>query len=236
MKGRRSQSPQAVLSSEMKNSSSEERVKTLGQILEGVIAGLPGGGATVALGTVLKLLEEDGAPLICLFLALPFVVPVSIPGTGMVLGLFIFLLGSSVLFNIPPPLPRRMLERSYPAAKLRTVLQRGLVWVHRIERLSRPRLLAVSRGPGVERFNGFILSTGGLLLMAPFPGVVFFTNTLPGLAVIFLAIGMLQHDGFWVLAGYFMTLVTIIYFSILLVAGAVGLDRLWHVVERWLVL
>jgi len=218
----------------MKNPSSEERVKTLGQTIEGVIVRLPDGDGTVDLGTVLKLLEQDGVPLICLFLALPFVVPVSIPGTGVVLGLFILLLGSSVLFNIPPPLPRQMLARRYPVTKLRTVLQRGLVWVHRIERLSRPRILGLSSSVAMERFNGFILSLGGGLLMAPFPGIVFFTNTLPGLAVIFLAIGMLQHDGFWVLAGYFMTMLTIVYFSILLVAGAVGLDRLWHIVEKCL--
>lgn len=217
-----------------KNLAPEQDVKTLGEVLEGVIAKLPGGDETVALGTVLELMERDGFLLICVFLALPCLVPVTIPGSGLVLGLFVLLIGISVMFNTDPHLPRRLLGRRYPAEKLRKVLERGLVWVHRIEKLSRPRLLVLTRGPVMERFNGFMIALGGLLLVAPFPGVVPLTNTLPGWIVFFVAIGMLQCDGICLLLGYITAVVNITYFALLVVAGVVGLDKLWQVIERLL--
>lgn len=208
-------------------------VRTLGQALEDVISGLPEGDAMVALGSVLERLERDGFLLVCVFLGLPFVVPVSIPGLSIILGLFIFLIGLSMCLKVTPPLPKRLLGRQYPASRLRAVLQRGLVWVHRIERLSRPRLLGCTRGPTMERFNGLMLGVGGLLLMAPL-GLVLFSNTLPGFAVLFMAIGMLQRDGVCVLLGYITAGLTIAYFALLIGGGALAVHELWSVIERWI--
>ena len=217
----------------LKNSPSGQEVRTLAQKLEDVISELPSGDATVALGSVLKRLERDGFLLICIFLALPFVVPVSIPGLSIVLGLFILLIGLSMCFKVSPLLPRRFLGRLYPASRLKVILQRGLVWVHRIERLSRPRLLAFTRGPTMECINGFMLALGGLLLMAPL-GLVLFSNTLPGFAVLFIAIGMLQRDGVCVLLGYATTALTIFYFALLIGGGALAVNKLWSMIEVWL--
>jgi hypothetical protein len=208
-------------------------VRTLAQELEEVISDLPSGDATVALGFVLKRLERDGFLLISVFLGLPFVVPVSIPGLSIVLGLFILLIGLSMCLKVTPPLPERFLRRLYPASRLKLILHRGLVWVHRIEKLSRPRLLAITCGPIMECVNGFMLAVGGLLLMAPL-GLVLFSNTLPGFAVLFIAIGMLQRDGVCVLLGYATTALTIVYFALLIGGGALAVSKLWSMMEAWL--
>ena len=57
-----------------------------------------------------------------------------------------------------------------------------------------------------------------LLLMAPF-GLIPFSNTLPGLAILFLATGVLQRDGRSVLLGYMTLVLTALYFSFLLRGG-----------------
>jgi hypothetical protein len=71
----------------------------------------------------------------------------------------------------------------------------------------------------------FILAA--LLLMAPF-GFVPFSNTLPALALILLAVGMLQRDGVSILLGNLSNVATIVYFTILLVAGGYSIFGLFQ--------
>jgi hypothetical protein len=63
----------------------------------------------------------------------------------------------------------------------------------------------------------------GVLLLFPL-GLVPFSNTFPGIAVLLLAAGLAQRDGLFVLLGYTMVVVTIVYFCALayavFVAGA----------------
>jgi hypothetical protein len=74
----------------------------------------------------------------------------------------------------------------------------------------------------------FILA--GLLLMVPF-GFIPFSNTLPALALIFLAVGMLQRDGVSILLGNLANGVTIVYFTILLAAGGWSLQELFQILN-----
>ena len=54
--------------------------------------------------------------------------------------------------------------------------------------------------------------------MVPF-GLIPLTNTLPGLAILFLSVGILQRDGGCILLGYLTNLVTVVYFTQLVTAG-----------------
>jgi hypothetical protein len=64
----------------------------------------------------------------------------------------------------------------------------------------------------VNRINGLVLMGAGLLLMAPL-GLIPFSNTLPGIAILLLAAGISQRDGLVVLAGHVMVVLTIVYFA-----------------------
>ena len=67
-------------------------------------------------------------------------------------------------------------------------------------------------GGAINRINGLSLTTGGILLLFPLSFIPF-SNTLPALSVLLLALGMLQRDGIFILAGYFTLLLTILYFG-----------------------
>jgi hypothetical protein len=70
----------------------------------------------------------------------------------------------------------------------------------------------------MEFLNNCALILGSVLLMAPF-GLIPFSNTLPALAILCLAIGLLQRDGLCVLFGHLTNLSTIIYFAVLIAGG-----------------
>jgi hypothetical protein len=206
------------------------RERTVRETLNEVLAKLPAD--TVRLETVLDLIGQEGLLLFCVFLTLPFMVPVSIPGVSTAFGAVTLLIGLSVFLNRRPWLPERFMKRGIPAVKLHAALDQGIVWLQRLERISRPRLLGLTHGATMRRLNGLMLMYGAFLLMAPF-GLVPLSNTLPGLALLFLAVGMLQRDGGCVLLGYFLNLLTTIYFVILLVAGTAVLRALAQAIVRW---
>mgnify|MGYP003288224452 CR=1 FL=1 len=125
-------------------------------------------------------------------------------------GLLITLIGFGVMANRVPWLPERLMSRRVSTAHLVRAFEHGSRLVARLERFLHPRLSILTSGAAINRFNGFMIVVAGVLLMAPF-GLVPFSNTLPGLAILFLAVGMLQKDGVFVLLGYLFIIATIVY-------------------------
>jgi hypothetical protein len=173
--------------------------QTLREKFAGMIETMPA--ESITLLDVLDQLGRKGVLIFVAFLTLPFMVPVSIPGVSTFFGSLILLIGYGVMQNRQPWLPERIMKRSFPVDKIRVILQKGTVWLDRLERISRPRLSKLSQGAVMARVNGFMLVIGALLLMVPF-GLVPLTNFLPGLAILFISVGILQRDGVCLLLGF----------------------------------
>ena len=185
-------------------------------------------GETASVRELLALIGEQGMLMFCIFLTIPFLVPVSIPGVSTVFGLLVILIGIGVATNRVPWLPSRLVDRRFPTGKLVPALEQGSRLLAKIERFLHPRWTVLTRGAAINRFNGLMIVLAGVLLMAPF-GLVPFSNTLPALAALFLAAGMLEQDGLFVFLGYLWILATIVYFGALIagaIAAGVGLHRL----------
>lgn len=171
-------------------------------------------GEHITLRQLLEVIGEQGLLIFCMILTIPFLFPVSIPGVSTVFGVVMVLIGIGVALNRVPWLPRSLMDRSIAVAHLSPALERGGRLFTRLDRFIRPRLLVLTHGTTVNRLNGFILTAAAVLLMAPL-GAVPLTNTLPAIAVLCLAAGMLQRDGVMVVLGYTATAATVIYFGVL---------------------
>lgn len=199
---------------------------SLGEQLSSIIDNLSGDRLT--LGELLDVFGDEGLLLLTMLLTVVFLIPVSIPGVSTVFGAAILLVGISRVTGRPLWLPARLKNRALPAAKLRPALARGLVWVRRLEKVSHPhRLSALARGRGVELFNNLAFILAALLLMAPF-GFIPFSNTIPGIALLFYAIGMIQRDGGAIMLGHLANIATIIYFSVLIGGGGVAVHEVFR--------
>ena len=191
-----------------------DRSGSLGDQLEAIIAALPEDHLT--LGQLLQVFGDEGLLLLTILLTLVFLIPVSIPGVSTVFGAAILLVGISRVFRRPLWLPAKLRARALPAARLRPALDGGLHWVRRLEKISKPyRLRGMVEGMLAGLFNNLAFILAALLLMAPF-GFVPFSNTLPGLALLLYAIGMIQRDGTAILLGHLANIGTLIYFGILI--------------------
>lgn len=200
--------------------SSIDRAGSLGDQLQAIIAALPEDQLT--LGQLLQVFGDEGLLLLTILLTLVFLIPVSIPGVSTVFGAAILLVGISRVSRRPLWLPAKLRVRALPAARLRPALNGGLHWVRRLEKISTPyRLRGLVEGTLAGLFNNLAFILAALLLMAPF-GFVPFSNTLPGLALLLYAIGMIQRDGGAILLGHLANLGTIVYFGILIGGGGMA--------------
>jgi hypothetical protein len=97
----------------------------------------------------------------------------------------------------------------------------------RMEKVSRPNRIGwmVKDGP-MQHLNNAALILGAVLLMMPF-GLIPFSNTFPAVALLFLAIGLLQRDGVCVLLGHVSNVVTILYFAVLITGGGLALREVF---------
>lgn len=177
-------------------------------------------GESVTLRELLDGMGEQGLLMICALLSLPFLLPVSVPGLSTVFGLAILLLALSISGGGPPRLPRFVLDRRIGSGGLTAALDRGRGLARRLDGLVRPRLTALASGTAGRRANGALIGFGGVLLLWPL-GLVPFSNTLPGAAVLALSLGMSRRDGAMILAGYGLLAATLVYFGMIL-WGVVG--------------
>ncbi|NOH02246.1 MAG: exopolysaccharide biosynthesis protein [Chloroflexi bacterium] len=199
------------------------QAESLGEKIELIIEKLPP--AEVTLVEIMDIVGADSLLLLTVFLSLIFLVPVSIPGVSTVFGSAILLIGITRLFARKLWLPERIGTRKLSAEKLREGFKKALVWFRRLEKVSQPHRLRGLTSKGLMTvFNNLSFILAALLLMMPF-GLIPFSNTLPAVALIFLAIGMMQQDGVSILLGNLSNVATIIYFGFLIAGGGWSISR-----------
>ncbi len=186
--------------------------RSLSDTLNGMIASIRG--ETITLRELMTEIGEQGFLLLCALLTLPFLLPVSIPGVSTVFGAAIILISVSITLNRLPWVPRRILDRKIETEKLVPTLQKGASIVSKLDRYVRPRLGFLTQGSMMNRFNGLMIMAGGILLMFPL-GLIPLSNTLPGIAILLLSLGIIQRDGLMVAGGYLFLIATTVYFTVL---------------------
>ena len=200
--------------------------ESIGEKIELIIQRLPP--EEVTLNDIMDIVGVDSLMLLSIFLALIFLVPISIPGVSTVFGLGILFIGITRLFARKLWLPDTAAKRNLSSERLRDGFTRSLVWFHRLEKISHPRRMPALTSAGlVTVVNNLFFILAAVLLMAPF-GFIPFSNTLPALALIFLAVGMMQRDGGSILFGYLFIAATIIYFGFLIALGGLSIQELFR--------
>lgn len=207
-----------------KNEETELQTESLGEKIELIIEKMPP--TEVTLIEIMDIVGADSLLLLTIFLSLIFLVPVSIPGVSTVFGSAVLLIGITRLFARKLWLPEKIATRKLSAEKLREGFKKALTWFHRLEKVSKPHRLRGLTSKGLMTvLNNLSFILAAVLLMMPF-GLIPFSNTLPAVALIFLAIGMMQQDGVSILFGNLSNVATIVYFGFLIAGGGWSISHL----------
>ena len=184
----------------------------LSQKLAQILEANPSG---TTLNQLLERTEGRGFYLVIILLALPFIVPVSIPGFSTVLGLSVALLSLRLAFGQTPRLPRFMGERKLSPAVQRKILAGSVKYLRLVEKLVKPRRTPWMSTRPARFFNALLMTFMGLLLALPFPPLPPFTNSLPCYSIILLAVSMMEEDGVTIWIAYAVSAGTIVYLVIM---------------------
>jgi hypothetical protein len=190
----------------------EKRASEVLEAIRAVAESRPG--EQLALG---DLLQGEGSRLFGLalmILALPEAVPFPAVGlTGLVAIPIIALSLSMVLGGTLDELPGWICRRRVRAEMAAVVARRGARLVRFIERISRPRLVSVTRR---GRLIGLLCIGLSVVASVPIP----FTNVAPGVTMVALGLGIVQRDGVLVILAGAGGVLVCVTFAALLVMGS----------------
>lgn len=149
----------------------------------------------ISIGDMLAALGDRALAALLFVFAVPNVLPVP-PGTSTILGTPLVFLAAQLAFGRRPWLPAVVAKRSLSRADFGLLMRRIHPWLQRAERLLRPRAIRLTTPP-MEYLVGLVCLFLGIVLVLPVP----LGNIPPALAVSLLALGVLERDGLWVIAG-----------------------------------
>lgn len=186
----------------------EALVKTLHRFAEQAKQG------PLTLGEALDTLDEAAYAFIAVILVLPFVQPLPLGPLTVLGGLTFAMLGWQLLRGHESPvLPQKIRAVAMSEKSWRILVNVCLKILGFCRKFTRRRHAWLVSGRQGQQIGGFVLLAGGGLMAIPF-GVLPFNNLLPGLAILFYAVGELEQDGLMVFIAFFWLAVTVIYFSV----------------------
>ncbi len=164
----------------------------------------------ISVGELLTALHDRAMAALLLIFALPNVIPTP-PGTSTVLGAPLVFLAAQLTFGRAPWLPGFISRRSMRHSHFAAFVKRAVPWLQRAERLLQPRGEWLARPP-FEYAVGAVCLLMAVIIFLPIP----MGNILPALTICLCALGILERDGVWIVAG--------------LVSAAVSVGLVWGVI------
>lgn len=163
----------------------------------------------LTLGDILLETSERGFSLVITLLVLPFLFPMP-PGLSSPLGGACLLLSlQMVLGRKTPWLPKKIANYQFPNAFAQIILQNLRRVTRILEKIARPRFQKLANHPWIWRFNGLCISWLTILLISPVP----FTNPIPTVGILLLAVATIESDGLLMCISYVVTLLITLLFG-----------------------
>ena len=153
--------------------------------------------------------------------ALPYFIP--IPIGGALSGPLVVLIAAQLLIGLRRPWLPQFIARRGPKRQTLARFERIVdPWLHRLERLVRPRLTMILDYRVATAFTGLLLLLLGVLLSLPIP----LTNYLFGGIILVYALALLERDGVLMLVAWGIGIVALTTTGVLS-GGLIALLQPW---------
>jgi hypothetical protein len=171
----------------------------------------------IRMGEVVAALGDRGLGLGILMLALPNLLPgPAMPGYSTIFGVPIAILAVRLLGREPNPhLPGWIERRALTMPRFRQLVAKAAPLLRRIEAVLHPRASLLTSAVGTRAVGGLLVATA-IFLSAPIP----LAGWLPTIAIIVLALGLIEKDGRALMAGAVLAILSWISVLALIVLGA----------------
>jgi hypothetical protein len=180
---------------------------------------------SVTLREVIGVLHGRAYNLLMLLLALPFLLPLPMPGLSSALGLVIAAIALRLTLGQKPWLPARLLDRPLPPKFFPTLLGGARRILRLLEVMLKPRQLWLTASPLLGQLHAFIIFVAAVVLLLPLPPGA---NFPPAVCIVIMAGGLLERDGRFILAGYLAFALNGVFFALLAIYGKKLVEAVWN--------
>jgi hypothetical protein len=183
--------------------------ETASQVLHRLTIGNPDD--KVSFGDMLDALGERGFGLLLMLFAIPNLLPFpGVPGVSFVTGMAIlFISVQLILAKDEPAFPDWVSAKSFSRGQLAKFITKTNPLLRWLEKPIRPRLSPVVVGAG-ERMIGVVGVIHALTLALPIP----MGNLPQAVALILLALALIELDGLMAILGYIASIVAVIWLTL----------------------
>ncbi|HEX2853239.1 MAG TPA: exopolysaccharide biosynthesis protein [Opitutaceae bacterium] len=179
---------------------------------------------SVTVRELIVVLQGRAYDFLLLLLALPFLLPVPLLGLSTPFGTVIAIIAARLMLGQRPWLPVKLLDTTLPPKFFPTLLAGARRILRLFELFLRPRLLWLTATP-LPQLHAFIIFVAAVLLLLPLPPG---TNFPPALCIVIMAAGLLERDGLFVLGGYVVFALNMVFFALFGFYGTKLFEVIWH--------
>lgn len=165
----------------------------------------------LTLGDVLATTSERGFSLVIGLLVLPFLLPMPPGFTGPLGSGCLILAAQMAVGRRSPWLPKQIAQYQLPNWLIVNLLKNLQKITGVLEKIARPRLRQFAESHQAWQLNGLCIIWLTVLLILPIP----FTNPIPTVGILLLAVATLEADGLLMCFAYGLTIaITLLVFGI----------------------
>jgi hypothetical protein len=151
----------------------------------------------VTVRSIVGALGERAHALLVVVLALPNCLPMP-PPIPLICGLLLCFVALQIFLGMPAPwLPKALLDRTLSRKDVEKAAARAVPWLQWLERVARPRFMVLASAAALRLIAIALLAFSiALIFAAPFIGQIPL-----GLAIALVGLGLVERDGYVVIAG-----------------------------------
>jgi hypothetical protein len=169
-------------------------------------------GRQITLGEIFSILGADGHYVLIIFLTVPCLQPIPLPGLSSPFGILIATVAIFAFLRRPPWVPRSWALKPLPQGATQKIVEGAKSIFERLKRILHPRWLFFFRGPW-RGVNTTLIVLYAVFLALPLP--IPFSNAVPAWGIFFQALAHLEEDGFFILLSYIQFVVCLGFFALL---------------------
>jgi hypothetical protein len=156
-----------------------------------------GTGERVSVRDIVGALGERAHALLIVVLALPNCLPMP-PPIPLICGMLLCFVALQIFLGMPSPwLPKALLDRTLARKDVDRAAERAVPWLKWLERVARPRYMVLASPVALRLIAIALLAFSvALIFAAPFIGQIPL-----GIAIALTGIGLVERDGYVVIAG-----------------------------------
>lgn len=164
---------------------------------------------TFTVHELVAALKERSLGILLLIVAIPNACLIaSIPMVSFIFGFIVILVSIQIIFRPHRiKVPNVIGNKTFSKKQLEYILNKYTSHLIKIEKYIKIRWPFLTSTIG-EIILGIICLIHGILIILPIP----LGNFLPGIALAFLALGVIEKDGLFIVIGYFLSIVIFLFF------------------------